>query len=517
MDKTKDILKIPKKFIGQVVEFKSDAPNNIFMSSLLIIVLAMEVCGAIISAYDSDIWFILASGKDVFTSGVPYINTFEAYEYDMNIIIQQWLYGLFTFLVYNFLGTSGLYALTTIFILLFIFVCFSTVKELRGSKSGMEIILIFALMCFPGLAIYITMRPHILTMTIYVLIILLCEKAKRANNKLYLLVIPVLVAFHVNIHMAMAVLDPFILSYYALISLFDNRRTNKTVTITLAACLFSFVALLINPYGIDGALYVVKSYGYASYRGAIIEMAPITLANPFEIFLFAFGAIYVIYTLFYVRKNGIKAVLLNPLHVFALVFWILSMMNLRNEWVFFLFAFLSIVSLVPRNKGLVFKRPFSKFVDKAALISSVAVSIVLFCCSFAIYCTNVKPEDGIITPTGAVNYINNEAASDDSKTIACSFISGGFLEFNNMKVTMDARPEIWQPRISGVDQDLYYNYIDAVFDEDENAYVKYFEDLGCQYVLITYEASWIPDNVFDASSLYEHVVDGDGYDLYKKV
>ena len=51
------------------------------------------------------------------------------------------------------------------------------------------------------------------------------------------------------------------------------------------------------------------------------------------------------------------------------------------------------------------------------------------------------------------------------------------LEFNNMKVTMDARPEIWQPRISGVDQDLYYNYIDAVFDEDENAYVKYFEDI----------------------------------------
>ena len=504
------------KLFSKLIGFEHAAPNNVLMSSAFLMVLAFEICTAIISAYDSDIWFILASGKETLSNGIPFVNPSSAYDVELSIIVQQWLYGAFAFLLYDSFGTCGLYAGTTVLVLLFVFACFQLVKEIRQTATAAEIVLACALVCFPGLSIYITMRPHILTMALYVLIILLCEKGRRTGNWLYIAPIPLVVAFHVNIHMSMAVLDPFIVSWYIILAFFDGKAKGKGLLIAACAAIASFLALLVNPYGIDGALYVVKSYGYASYKNAIVEMSPLSFSSPFEVFIAVFGLLYLGCLALCARKDGLRQVLLNPLNWFTAAFLVLTVMNLRNEWVFFLFAFLSLASVIPRDKGIAFKKPISPEAKKIATVSASIIAPVLLVASFALHCTSTETEDGVSMPVDAVRHIDSKRSPSDEVKVACSFISGGFLEFHGMKVTIDARPEIWQPKITGVDQNLYYNYIDAVLCEDEDEYTAYFESLGCDYVLITYESNWIPDGIFDRSELYEKAVSGNGYDLYER-
>lgn len=498
-------------------------PCNFLLSLLFIYGIVYFSLKAVLTTYDNDLWWLLSTGREIVQNGIPYINPWAIHD-GMKIVIQQWIPSVVLYYAYSAGGVMAIQLLLCVLIAVEVFVSYRLCEICSDSLLGKEIIFGLLLLTVIPMSAYFSSRPQIYSMIAFELVFMVLEFYRRTGKWKTLLWLPLISLIHVNIHASMAPFDLFLIAIYCLpdiprlvcrrypvfsvrFSLSEYRRIPL-----LAALLASALAMLVNPYGINGALYLLRSFGAASYGDYIAEMQPAVIWSTYGIpnlALIMCGCIAI-------GKRGIKD-LDFPKTVLFVVGVVLSMTRQRNIWLLPLLS----LPLLADSLGA-----FSLYSDKIRLFRNKAVCalvgvFLLFASGYYAYFSilpivmDSSETDSAKIPYCAAQWMDGYAQEHGiSKTdikVCNSFNNGGYLEWSGLKVLMDARPELWEPPITGQTEHYYQEFVNYSkgITPTEEMIGKYPFDF-----YITINDLSLEDYLGDHSTKYEKVLDGTGYGLW---
>lgn len=496
------------------VEERPAPKNNFLITAILYALVALFAAWEIFgTAYDNDIWFILATGREILDNGIPYTNPFSLHE-NMGIVVQQWVPCVISYLIYSAGGfvALGIWVLALFAIMAFSF--FRVGRILRADRYGSELIALVFLPLTIVMSSYASVRPHLYTMIAFIWVVGLLTLYRRTSRIAFLIPLPFIVAVHVNFQASMAPFDLVIMVCFLIPNFLGPfHRRGKLLKVNclewgysrlplLIAALVSAVALLANPYFVDGAAYLVNSFGSAAYKDYINEMNPLAPASHW---LYALGALFFIVTATFVGAQGLRRVDF-PLLLLAGGTTYLSFTQIRNIWLGPLFCALYLVSIGAHHSiALWAKARASRVLGWVACAAGVIGSCLLI--AFEAPGLQALPRNDADTPVAALDYLDQIGADKDRTRILNFFNSGGYFEYRGYKVVMDPRPELWSPSITGLAFDYYKEFVDMTLGE------TYIDDFIAKYDLNVYVVDKTDPSVdiFKNQELYLEISGGENY------
>ena len=245
---------------------------------------------------NSDIWFILNSGRYVVDNGIPHTEPLAMHE-GLCYVMEQWLTAVVFWEIYDNFGPSGMIAFT------FIVGCAVLYAYYRlCSFVGNRIIATVMTIVFGVIAsrAFFTTRPQILSILIFIGEVFLLEKYTKTRNWKWLLGLPLVSVLLVNLHSALwpmlfVLVLPYIVTYFA------RRVMSKAfcpseydLSPILLIGIVSFVVGFCNPYGFEAMSFVFNSYDPAIHN-RILEVQPPMIKTSFGwiFFVVLFGVFFV--------------------------------------------------------------------------------------------------------------------------------------------------------------------------------------------------------------------------------
>lgn len=499
--------------------------SNISVSLIAIAVIIAFSSVYAAQAYDNDMWFILASGREIVENGIPMTNVFTWLP-NLSTVIQQWLPDVVTYLTYSKFGIVGICVMVAIQIAALVASLLVLSRKASGGKMRLETSLILIAASIPALGSYISVRPQILTMIGITWTLVFLEAYRHTDDWKWLIGLPITMIAHINCHMAMAPFDLFIIFLYLIpdvtkivkdifpsftYSFRDSSYGRKPL---LIAFIVTCLATLINPYGLNGAMYLLSSYGAADYGGYIKEMGTIT---PWDS---DYGMGMVLMTFIGAMAIGRNRRDINfPGSVLLIVCTVLSYQHVRNVWLGALLSFpiafqaFASVGCVTGDKS---KDPDPIFADSIMwrlICGAFAIAAVCSCVTMSVSNAEMNiGSDGTSTPKDAMDWLDENGVSKDAK-IFNHFNSGGYIEWRGYKTFIDARPELFEPSITGVDEHYYREYVDT--STGDGSYSDMLDKYSFDFLVVNDDTSLYNDLLSDKG--YVDVCDGSGYALFKRI
>ena len=241
-------------------------------------ILARALTGA--GTLDSDVWFLLATGREIARNGIPHTNPFSIWP-GQGIVVQQWLHDVWLWAWYTRGGYTAVAVSACVPAGLLFWQLVSLMLDAAGGKLS-PAALVFCL-AVPSVCIcmYISVRPTIWTALLCTITARIMLRYLNGDRRRTLLWLPAIAVAGVNLQAAQWPLLAACAAAFALPcphELADGaaRRAWSARALPICAAVAAMCAAsLLNPYGADGSLYVLKSLGEAAYGGAIVEMQPL--------------------------------------------------------------------------------------------------------------------------------------------------------------------------------------------------------------------------------------------------
>lgn len=499
--------------------------SNISVSLIAIAVIIAFSSVYAAQAYDNDMWFILASGREIVENGIPMTNVFTWLP-NLSTVIQQWLPDVVTYLTYSKFGIVGICVMVAIQIAALVASLLVLSRKASGGKMRLETSLILIAASIPALGSYISVRPQILTMIGITWTLVFLEAYRHTDDWKWLIGLPITMIAHINCHMAMAPFDLFIIFLYLIpdvtkivkgifpsftYSFRDSSYSRKPLFI---AFIVTCLATLINPYGLNGAMYLLSSYGAADYGGYIKEMGTIT---PWDsdygmgmVLMTFIGAIAIGRNRRDINFSG---------SVLLIVCTILSYQHVRNVWLGALLSFpiafqaFASVGCGTGDKSKDHDPIFADSIMWRLICGAFAIAAVCSCVTMSASNAEMNiGSDGTSTPKDAMDWLDENGVSKDAK-IFNHFNSGGYIEWRGYKTFIDARPELFEPSITGVDEHYYREYVDT--STGDGSYSDMLDKYSFDFLVVNDDTSLYNDLLSDKG--YVDVCDGSGYVLFKRI
>ena len=499
--------------------------SNISVSLIAIAVIIAFSSVYAAQAYDNDMWFILASGREIVKNGIPMTNVFTWLP-NLSTVIQQWLPDVVTYLTYSKFGIAGICVMVAIQIAALVASLLVLSRKASGGKMRLETSLILIAASIPALGSYISVRPQILTMIGITWTLVFLEAYRHTDDWKWLIGLPITMIAHINCHMAMAPFDLFIIFLYLIpdvtkivkgifpLFTYSFRDSSYGRKPMLIAFIVTCLATLINPYGLNGAMYLLSSYGAADYGGYIKEMGTIT---PWDS---DYGMGMVLMTFIGAMAIGRNRRDINfPGSVMLIACTILSYQHVRNVWLGALLSFpiaFQAFASVGCGTGDKSKDPDPIFADSIMwrLICG-AFAIAAVCSCVMMSASNAEMNiggDDTSTPKDAMDWLDENGVSKDAR-IFNHFNSGGYIEWRGYKTFIDARPELFEPAITGVDEHYYREYVDT--STGDGSYSDMLDKYSFDFLVVNDDTSLYNDLLSDKG--YVDVCDGSGYAMFKRI
>ena len=480
------------------MSFKEGLSSNKFLICFycfLFSVLMLRIANA---SFDTDMYHILTEGRNVFETGHASFENLQNVVPGLSIIAQEWLYGYFLFLIYRLMGFGGFFLVVSVFtiILVFLIIKILNIKNIKGNTFFAVLIVIIVL-----LNTVISIRPYLLSFILFFAEILCLELYIKNKKPWYLLFIPLLTIFEVNVHASfwivhLAILIPYLLPAIKGFMVKTDYKKMPLFYMALLSCLAAFV----NPYGADGVLYVFYSYGQINDLGISELQTPSTDLGYTWIYI----AIIVFFVAYLTKKRKISSI---AFYMFIGTF-IPFAFNIRN----FVFCTLGACYLMLDNQMIMdMTQKLSKIKSiNMGLINKILLSLSACILAISILSgiSNIPPEDN-----SASKYISSQTSSKDINVFT-TFNTGAFMEFKGYKVYFDARPEIYSKEINKKEDILseYKKICDGNKDVIDNLFNNYDFDYAC--VENTKEAKIINYYLKEKTD-WRLVVEDKEYNLYE--
>ena len=482
---------------------------------LLMIVALLHIKSAI---PDTDTYFLAATGRYIVENGiVPTINPFVIHE-GLDVIIQQWGFDVMIYELYDNFGNLGLFAYVTIAYSLMIVLLYRYISLFTKNNWSRSITMLLSGFLFLPFA---TVRPTSFTILSLLSLLYCVEQYYRTAKVKYLIPLPIISIVQINMHSSLwpimfVLMIPYLFPH--------NVYTKKEEMLTalkqwwvryrwlLLTALIMMGCGFINPNGLNGILYVFKSYGVANQCG-IMELQSPTMVSALGILCIA--AIILLTAFVASRVRFIKN--LNEIYGDVTRFYmaagtiLLACMHLRNIWYLILGVMPIVAMVMDKLPAPPIKSKEESNIKRLAKI----LGVIALPCLLAIVLAIPTPysrysnEDTPLTPKEAVKYLDN-FNKDDIK-LYNEFNNGAYLEWKGYKVYMDARPELFSIKVNNK-EDVLTEYINLTNGELD--YREFLQKYQFTHLLVSNKTMTVfMENADD----YKVVVEGKGYKLFEKI
>lgn len=469
-----------------------------FISSIVLFVFLLKYISP--KFIDSDTYFILATGREIIKNGIPFENPFHITE-GLQIVIQQWLYCVMCYGVYCLGGFGGLFLLTILLTVLngMVYWKIARLKGMDGNLAGLLILLFFILY-----SEYITVRPTNVTTFLLLLQIFVVEQYVHTHKWNWLLWLSVIMLVEANMHIALWFMHVLFMLPYIVPPFqwkeFKFAKNEYNVWCLIIATIGMVFATLLNPYGVQGVLYLVNSYTSELQNAGIGEMQPTSFMSSLGIMLL-YGVVIIAVA---ISKNREIS---SPFLYLFFGTYILGMISYRNNVYFSLSFILVLFEILAHIDFLVINNYLTKI--------DIRIYVLLFLLAgygvYGAYTGYYEEKDSLTTPSKAVEYLETNAEKTDS--IFTEFNSGAYMEWNGYRVYMEARPELYFMAINKK-EDIFQEYFNIISETSAEAYHQFDCKYNFQYYLVNNNNTLVTHLSYD--SRFDKVLETDEYQLWKR-
>ncbi len=350
----------------------------------------------------------------------------------------HWLGGVIFYLVWKFSGFTGLHVFFIVLSLAAFFIFFA----LAQARAGPGLAGLLAVFVIPLLLERDEVRPEVFSYLLAGIFLWLMLKYRSGEiSWRKLLALPVLEILWINLHIYFF-LGLVIIGVFWLENLITGGK-KSFVNLTLILGL-AFLATLINPFGLGGALAplaIFQNFGYPLAENQTVWFIEKIVANPNYLI---FKIVFIILTLSFVFKLIKNRRDLNvPDLILALGFSLAGWLAIRNFAVFGLFA----LPIAAGNLagGLNLKPPAHRWLNRTAVTTlALAVLIALSGELRAFYPRS--PGLGLGLEKGNAKPLEFFRENDLAGPIFNNYDIGGYLIYGlapQEKVYVDNRPEAY--------------------------------------------------------------------------
>lgn len=427
---------------------------NITKICILTILISMYFILLVRCCDASDMYFMIANGREILKNGILYTNPTSIIE--LPFVNQQWLYCILLALVDKF-GYIGR-ILFTLFqdVLLLVLANYYLQSKIKDKFIAIVISLFILLPCF----YLMTVRPQVITMCLLIAHMIILDKAQD-NKKWYLATIPIII-LEANLHGALIL-------YHGLIVIPYLLKNHKINWYAFASAISIIPLSFINPYGFNIILYTIKSFTSTAFQYADIpELQSTSPLYPISFVILICMAMFFICS--YRHKLNFKVCWYTG------IILVCSMHQLRHISIMYL-------PLLVMSGELCCNLSLSKltfFQDKdmkkiLTVFSSILAIFCIFNCILAYNKYDITKNDSVETTSYLTQYIEDKDAK-----ILSNYANGAYLEYVGFtNVFIDQRPEIYVEKDILKDWYIFMTGIDIVgekvytFDEIKNLIDKY--------------------------------------------
>ena len=447
---------------------------------------------------DNDFWFTINQGKYILENGFPttVINTIHQ---GLTFLYQSSGTGVLFYLIYSILGNYGIMIFTLIMLELIVYFYYklcmlvSNNNNYRSVMITTVLMLIFLLYTFP--------RPHLFTVLNLIIILYCLEKYIHEDNKKYLIPIPFIYLLQVNMHGIYYVpllifIIPYLLnSFKYKIKFLNNGPVNYNRKPLFITYLISMLVGFINPYTYKIYPYGFSSYGDATMRENIRELAPITFNSFFgKICIITMIVTFIIYIVNTKKKK-------IPLRYYLLLLgtFVLALDAYKSFYIFMTCSFFPIAYISRVDEGTI--------VDKKIKIITASVLTVIASIVLITNKVTIPKQDEPASFLVEYNKI------EDAK-LYTSFEDGSYFEYKGFNCYVDPRAEVYLKSNNGKD-DILKEYFDFKNGKIPPAVILNKYDFD--YLVIKNEI----DQFYayfnrDGDLGYKKIFDNDKYQIWEK-
>ena len=421
-----------------------------YYMSIVAVTLCYILGTMLVHLYDTDTYFLIETGREIIKNGIIHTNPWSCVP-DMEFICQQWLYCVIAAWLQDTFHGLGMFLLILTQVALYVVLAFRFLKR-RGVSIGHSAIIVGVLLIM-GQAYAISTRPETITIVVFLLLALSLEHYIDSGKWYWLLAIPVLNVLEINLHASMWSFHYAIILAYLVPTFYMPKQAKKAPKFKrlpmIIASIVGLPALLLNPYGWDGVMYV-----FTTYKMHIFRWVQIRELNPPEI-MSGIGVCAIMVFVVLVFTLILKSARNASINM-VLGFGLLMLLATRNN-MFFLFAGLYCFGdlfSVEKLKSLDIN--WRKDLTNAVFILLVAVDIFFFGMFYSRLAYLDQAKYGHLENSVAyarnmntiINYLD-EYAEPDAK-IFTGFDTGAYLQYYGYKnLFIDARPECYGPLMTG--------------------------------------------------------------------
>lgn len=215
---------------------------------------------------NNDLPMHLAIGEWILEQGViPHQDPFAGSVDNAPWVPHEWLAGVGAALVHRLAGAWGLVAAAVAGGVLFALCHAAVVVRIGGTRLGL---LLWSAPLWLMAGRRLMLRPHLLSLILVFLLWWILLEARRRPRLLWL--VPLVLAFWVNVHG----------SYYLGLGivfcglLLDGGQHAGSVRQRIGIFVLSALALLVQPYGLEGLLHPLRLTGSEVFMQQVLEWAP---------------------------------------------------------------------------------------------------------------------------------------------------------------------------------------------------------------------------------------------------
>lgn len=475
MDKIEEITEVEKKIIKKNKIFKIS-----WIVMLILLVLIFIIAISPISLQNDTFYDILLGNR--------YLNTgmfsIDDYSIHTGLVYQthHYIVSIIDYLAFNLASYNGLYILELLLTSIIAALLYLTNRTLLKSKF-LAYILVFVQLFM--LTPFISVRAQMFSYIIFILEILFMQKFIKTNKLKYAIFLGVLPLFLINFHSGV------IYFYFIVLAVFicnllriklirienDNTITKKQLITLIYVGLVGAVLTIINPYGINGILYGLKTLDNSFINNYIQEFQPYNIKGLAGIPVIIYLGFCTMCLILSEKKIKIHEILLFLGTVFMML---LSIRHLS------LMIIMSIV-IFPHIEDVYEK--FKKWMHKDLIEGgkkAIKITIyILFGIIYIIFIGNItldpKRSYEYVSygeyPVQATQYIKDNIGSD--ARIFNEYAWGSYLMFNDIKVFIDSRCDLYTKEynkgVTVADDYMKTVKLEVDYNETVNKYnIEYF-------------------------------------------
>lgn len=463
---------------------------------------------------DTDIYYMIPTGRYIIEHGFPTINPFITTS-GMNIVVQNWLYCYVIAVIYDHLHSVGLWLFTFTQLLLTSVVTF---KFLRSNKYGNKhetLVNVFAT-TFIIMFSYTNARPEMLTYILIMAEIFVLERGMKENNYVWFYFIPFITFIEANVHVSYWVMHIIVLIPYIC------KLTEKQGKQLFIPFLLSIQASVLTPYESAGCAYAFNSLKSGVFKYITVnELQSFALKEPKSLVFIALTIFfaYLVYKKVLSETEILMYIGFSALFIMSpkwLAFYALGCLYIFRAY---LSSFAEDKEPIHINLGLV---------SNYCVILSCLIGVVTFYNVYDINKLSTKTDTYMNESTkytGFDTFADYLDVNDPNASVYADFDYGNYFEFRGYKVHHDARPELYSIEISGSDEVLKelviaskgYNPLDPDYNFlTSEEYGEVIDNINVDYFAV-YAKNMLYEYLDSHPDKYQLVVDNTFTKLYKRI